>query len=117
MDVDRGWKIIEQLDSAGLDPRVALWMTTPEHDDGRLVLSSPKFDHNSSLQAYERVHRALSQDPNPFVPPILVLKMKDEFVRVLRELFAQTSAVSGMRLGGQMIGNRFVSDAYVYRVR
>ncbi len=116
-DVDAGWKVVEQLDLAGLNPKVALWLITPEHEDGRLVLASPKFDSASSLKAYEEVRKVLKGSGTHFLPPLLILKTKDDFIRGLRGLFAQTSDVSGMRLGGQVIGNRFVSDAYVYRVK
>ena len=43
--------------------------------------------------------------------------MNDPFIRVLRKIFGKTRSVEGMRLGGQMIGDRFIEDAYVYRVR
>jgi hypothetical protein len=42
--------------------------------------------------------------------------MTDPFIRALRRLFGKTKSVEGMRLGGQMIGDRFVEDAYVYRI-
>ena len=42
--------------------------------------------------------------------------MADPFVRELRRLFGKARSVEGMRLGGQMIGDRFVEDAYVYRI-
>jgi hypothetical protein len=34
----------------------------------------------------------------------------------LRRIFAKTKSVEGMRLGGQMIGDRFIEDAWVYRI-
>jgi hypothetical protein len=43
--------------------------------------------------------------------------MKDPFIQSLRQLFAKSKFVEGMRLGGQMIGNRFVLDGYVYRIQ
>jgi hypothetical protein len=49
-------------------------------------------------------------------PPILILSMNDSFIRTLRQMFGQTKPVDGMRLGGQMIGDRFPEDAYVYRI-
>ena len=45
------------------------------------------------------------------------MKMSDPFVRALRRVFAKTKSVEGMRLGGQQIGDRFVDDALVYRIR
>ena len=50
-------------------------------------------------------------------PALLILKMTDPFIRALRRLFSKTKSVEGMRLDGQLIGDRFVEDALVYRVR
>jgi len=47
----------------------------------------------------------------------MILKMSDPFVRALRKTFRKTKTVEGMRLGGQMIGGRFVDDAIVYRIQ
>jgi hypothetical protein len=31
-------------------------------------------------------------------------------------MFGKANSVEGMRLGGQMIGDRFLEDAYLYRI-
>jgi hypothetical protein len=46
----------------------------------------------------------------------MILPMKDPSIKALRRLFGKTKSVQGMRLGGQLIGDRFVEDAYVYRI-
>jgi hypothetical protein len=45
------------------------------------------------------------------------MKMADPFIRALRKMFAKRENVEGMRLGPQPIGDRFVTDALVYRIR
>jgi hypothetical protein len=47
----------------------------------------------------------------------MVLPTKDPFIRELRKMFGKAKDVTGMRLGGQTIGNRFIDNAYVYRVQ
>ena len=42
--------------------------------------------------------------------------MSDPFIKELRRIFAKAKSVEGMRLGGQMIGDRFVDDASVYKI-
>jgi len=49
-------------------------------------------------------------------PTIFILPMTDPSVRALRRIFGKAKTVEGMRLGGQQIGNRWVEDAYVYRI-
>lgn len=47
---------------------------------------------------------------------VSVAPMRDPFIRELRRIFGKTRSVEGMRLAGQMIGDRFLPDAYVYRI-
>jgi hypothetical protein len=49
-------------------------------------------------------------------PPVVILRASDPFIRDLRKTFGKPKSVEGMRLGGQLIGDRFVEDAYTYRV-
>ena len=117
LDVDAGAKVLEALDDAKLKVAVALWMESSDYSDWRLVLSSPAFDQTHPLKAYEQVAMALHGHFPYDRPPILILPTKDPFIRELRRLFGKAHNVTGMRLGGQTIGNRFISNAYVYRVQ
>jgi hypothetical protein len=46
----------------------------------------------------------------------MILPMSDPFIKGLRSIFGKAKSVEGMRLGGQLIGDRFIEDAYVYRI-
>jgi hypothetical protein len=117
LDVSAGLKILDALDAAQIKIAVALWMVSSDYDDWRLVLSSPSLDQTHLLKAYQKVAEALHGRDAHMRPPILILPTKDPFIRELRRIFGKTSDVMGMRLGGQTIGNRFISDAYVYRIK
>jgi hypothetical protein len=54
--------------------------------------------------------------PNDKTPPLMILPMSDPFIKALRKLFGKSKSVERMRLGGQMIGDRSIEDAYVYRI-
>lgn len=118
LDIDRGAKILDTLLGANVKVNVALWMYLSEYEDWRLVLSARQFDKLGVRAAYGLVHDSL--DAAGFTPektpPIMILPMADPLVRELRRLFGKAKSVEGMRLGGQMIGDRFVEDAYVYRI-
>jgi len=118
VDLDKGAQILRILDDAKLKVRAALWLYSPDYEDWRLVLSSPQFDAAGPVQAYGLVHDALEAAGVPLekTPPIMILSMISPFVRTLRKIFGKTKSVEGMRLGGQTIGDRFVDEAYVYRV-
>jgi hypothetical protein len=118
LDVEIGSRIIEALDASGLKVNVALWATLPEYGDTRLVLASRHFDEDNQIKSYGKVLGALREQgvPHRQVPEMLVLRMKDPFIRDLRKLFGKTASVEGMRLGGQSFGDRFIEDGYVYRI-
>ena len=90
IDVERGSRILEILNDAGLQLEVALWAVLREYGDWRLVLSSRKFDAAGLKEAYGLLHDTLDA--------------------------AGFTLEEGMRLGGQSIGNRFIEDAYTYLV-
>ena len=118
IDVEKGSQILKVLDDANLKVRVALWLYSPDYEDWRLVLSSKEFDQADLVEAYGLVNSALDAAGIALehTPPILILGLSSPFIRALRKLFGKAKSVEGMRLGGQMIGDRFVDDAYVYRV-
>jgi hypothetical protein len=118
IDVEKGSEILKVLDDANLKVRVALWLYSPDYEDWRLVLSSREFDQTDLVEAYGLVNSALDAAGIPLeqTPPTLILSMSSPFVRTLLKIFGKAKSVEGMRLGGQMIGDRFVDDAYVYRV-
>ena len=116
-DVSVGLEALAILDAAKIKPVVALLAVLPEYGDWRLVLSSPSLDQNHQLKAYDKVAEALHGRFPYRLPVIMILPTKDPFIRELRKIFGKTKDVKGMRLGGQTIGNRFIDNAYVYRIQ
>ena len=117
LELEAGSRVVTVLEVAGIALKVALWMSTPEFEEGRIVIASSSLDQSNPLRAYETVAEILHGKFTHAAPPILILRMRDPFVQKLRQLFGHTASVEGMRLGGQTIGNRFVLDAYVYRIK
>jgi hypothetical protein len=98
---------------------VAAWIVLDEYGDWRLLLSSRQLDAAGPGKASGLVFDALvaADFPVERTPTILILPTTDPTVRTLRRIFGKAKTVEGMRLGGQMIGNRWVEDGYVYRVQ
>jgi hypothetical protein len=117
MDILTGSQIVAELERSGIPIEVALWMTTPEHEDGRVVLASAALGQPDLLKSYDRVAEILIAWLGQIPPPITILRLNDPFITRLRRLFANAKSVEGMRLGGQTIGNRFISEAYVYKMQ
>ncbi len=116
-DVAAGQKVLDALNEDGVKIAVALWAKTSEYDEPRLFIASPDFDLGSKLDAHTRAALAVQPKFLWSAPNIVILRMSDRFVSALRSIFAQTSSVDGMRLGGQYIGDRYVEDAYVYLIQ
>jgi len=119
-DIDIGREALAALDAAGIKSTVALLAIFPEYGDWRLVLSSPALDQKHLLKAHEQVAAVLRGDFVYRLPTIMILPTKDLFIRELRRIFRTNIKVGPqtiVRLGGQTIGNRFIDNAYVYRVQ
>jgi hypothetical protein len=116
-DIEVGREVLAALDAAEIKHIVALLAVFPEYSDWRLVISSPSLDQSHLLKAHERVAAILGGRYVHRLPVIMILPTKDPFIRELRKTFGKTKDVAGMRLGGQMIGNRFIDNAYVYRIQ
>ena len=118
-DFTTGLELVQALDRSDLSISVALWLYSPEHDDWRFALASRRLDAAEPSQAYGLVHEALAAAGISLehTPALMILRMSDPFIRALRRIFAKAKSVEGVRLGGQLIGDRFVGDALVYRIR
>lgn len=117
-DISKSEKIVSALEAAGVPVVAALWAVFPEYDDWRLVLAAKTFDSLSLADAYLRVNRILNNAGVTAweTPTIFIMKTSDPFVRALRKVFGKTKSVAGMRLGGQTWGDRFVEDAFAYKI-
>ena len=118
LDVEVGARILRALDDAGLKVRVALWAILPEYEDWRLVLSSRKFDAVDLRDAYGLFHEALDAGGVSYrdTPTTVIMRANDPFIKNLRKTYAKSKQTDGLRLGPESIGNRFITDAYTYRI-
>lgn len=119
MDIQKGADVVAALDQAKVKVSVALFANLAEYGDWRLVLAARAFDQLELRKAYGLVHDSLDaagSDADKNLA-LFILPMTDAFIRELRKTFSKAKSVEGMRLGLQLIGGRFVDDAFVYRIR
>jgi len=118
IDLKRGERVVAALERGDLPLTVALWVHFPEYEDWRFVVASRKLDAVNPGDAYLRVNQALDRAGLTVrdSPPILIMKTTDPFVRALRKVFGKAASVVGMRLGGQTWGDRYIDDAYAYKI-
>ena len=118
-DIENGKEVIDALDRDGKTPNVALWAKIPDYEDWRLVIASDQLDQTSSLSGYTEINESLKRAGFPFrrKPTISLLPMDKPFIQALRKAFASAGDTYGMRIGGQMFGDQYLEDAFVYRIR
>jgi hypothetical protein len=118
-DIENGKEVIDALDSSGRAPNVALWAKIPDYENWRLVIASDHLDQSSQFAAYTEINEAMEKAGIPIhrQPTISMRPMNNPFIQDLRRAFASTADTFGMRLGGQMFGDKYLEDAFVYRIR
>ena len=117
-DIATGERILQRLDAAGFPVPVALWIRTGDEGQWWLLLASSLYDKLGARKAYGRVFDAISaSEPHWVTLPLRLESLLCPFVRAVRKIFGKTASVEGMHLGGQTIGDTWVHEAYVYRIR
>lgn len=118
LDIDDGQKVVEALDKTGNSPSVALWAKLPDYENWRLVLASKHFDQISQPSSYSEIIDAMDKAGIPIhrQPAIFLRSMDSPMIQALRRVFASAADTYGMRLGGQQFGDKYVEDAFVYRI-
>jgi hypothetical protein len=118
-DIENGDSVVKALDNAGKAPKVAFWAKLPDYENWRLVLASDKIDQKSPFSGYSEINEAMkaAQIPINRQPTILLRPMNNPMIQALRRLFSQARDARGMRLGGQTFGDKYIEDAFVYRIQ
>jgi len=114
-DIENGKEVIEALDRDGKNPDVAMWAKLPDYESWRLVIASSRLSRDSG---YEEINDAMRKAGISYRkrPTISWRPMDKPFIQALRKSFASAADTYGMRLGGQMFGDQYVEDAFVYRI-
>jgi hypothetical protein len=118
VDLGKSERIVSALEKAGVHVAVAMWVRFPEYEDWRFVLASKSLDTLSLGDAYLKVNSLLAKAGMTVweIPTIFIMKTTDPFVRALRKVFGKAGSVIGMRLGAQIWGDRYIDDAYAYKI-
>jgi hypothetical protein len=118
VDIARGAELLRALGRSNVKVAVRIWMFLSEFEDWRLFLAARQFDSMDLRQAYGLVHDSLAGAgiTAERTPPITILPMTDPFIKDLRRRFGKTESAEGMRISGRLIANRFIEDAYVYKI-
>jgi hypothetical protein len=118
VDIEAGAAVLRALDAANIKVKVALWAYLEEYySDWRLIIASPDLDNAGYLEGYGLMRKATDAAGIPVHkrPDLLLMSMKEPFIRDIRRQYRKLKDLEGVRPGG-MFGDRFLSDGYVYRI-
>lgn len=118
IDLMKSEAVVAVLEKAQIHINAALWAHFPEYEDWRLVLASKDLDSLSQGEAYLKIYTHLSNAGVAAwnTPTMLVMKTTDPFVKALKKSLGKMKDVAGMRLGSRLLGDRYIDDAYAYKI-
>jgi hypothetical protein len=118
IDLEKGSELLQVLDREDVHVQVALWAHLAEYQDWRLILSARKLDSLGIREGYRSLYESLAKGgfAGANTTSIMILPMSDPFIKGLRAIFGKTKSAEGVRLGGQLIGDRFIEEGYAYRI-
>jgi len=118
-DIENGKEVIDALDRDGKAPNVALWAKFPDYETWRLVIASDRLNQESQFSGTFEIVEAMNKAGIPIhrQPSIFMRPMRNPLIEALRDAFASVEDTYGMRLGGQRFGDKYLEEAFVYRIR
>jgi hypothetical protein len=119
-DISLGEEVLRRLDAAKFPVSAALWLLNEDEYGGwRLIIGTPNYE-KEGRHPYRRFRMALDAgDPGFFAKAdsVFLASNRSPLIKGLRAKYGKFPNVEGMRLGGHSIGDFWIDDAYVYRIR
>ncbi len=120
IDIEDGERLLEALDEASLDIRVALWVYMPDPEEWRFMIALPLVDREGSREAYVRIQSELVKLASPSVISlrnISAVGLEHRLIQALRTAASEYPGMMSKRWFKQTVINGvFIEAAYVYRV-
>jgi hypothetical protein len=118
LDVESGNRVLDLLDAAKFPVPVALWIRRGDEGRWGLLLASPLYDKLGPGAAYRKLVDTLWTSDQDWVhSPIHLESTRNPLIRELRQIFKRFPDSAAKRIGGRMIGDVWVDEAYIYRVQ
>jgi hypothetical protein len=118
IDIDGGARLIRQLDETGFPVVAALWSYDTGAADWRLLLASPRVQHDGPRRAYQDVQRQLLslRRPGLSLGNVVVLSSEAPLVEALRKGYRDGGG-AGTWIRGAVVGGEYIDHAYLYFVK
>ena len=116
--IEFGECILGLLDAAKYPLTAALWIFEKEEERWTLLLVTPLYERAGMGEAYGRLDAALR--PAGYYAGLLPIRLegnRSPFMKDLRRSLGKASRVEGLRFGSERLGNQWIADAYLYRLK
>ena len=116
-DIEKGRDLLKALDLEGVRVSSAFWLRDPDAGGFRLVFAVPKAESEGPKAAYRQIREALERRQIDFpIWDIDVVTSTDETVTALRRaVVTLPNATSGVRFSHNVLDNKLIEDAFIYR--
>jgi hypothetical protein len=116
--IEAGKRLTEALDRESFDVVASLWFYDAESGDWRLIIASPLVDRDGPLEAYRAVQRVLGGLglETLSLNDISVVSPSHNLVKLLGIALKTGKGISGIRFTRNRINDKFIEDAYIYRL-
>lgn len=118
---ERGRRLIELLDEAGIRARAALWLYRPESEDWKLVLGLPDLRRTGPRAAYTQIQGVFAANEDVLRPlkfdDIMVQDPSDRLLTLLGSAIQTGPAITEIRFTNNRVGDTLIEDALIYRLQ
>lgn len=116
--VEEGKELIKALDETQFEVRAAMWFYLSDSDEWRLFIASPYVEEKGPKKAYSFIQSKLETlSPSEIsLKNISVLSHNHDLINLLRKAIQTGPGISDIRFTQNVIDNKLIEDAYIYRM-
>ena len=119
-NIVEGKELIEALDRRDLNIKAAMWFYFEESDEWKLLIATPMIDKKGTKEVYRIIQTVIGEmsesKTSVSFKDVLVLSPKDDPIKLVGNVIRTDTGLSGIRFTKNIINNKLVDDAYIYRL-
>lgn len=119
-NIVEGKELIEALDNRDLNIKAAMWFYFAESDEWKLIIATPMVDEKGTKEVYRSIQtviREMSESkPSVSFKDVFVISPKDDPITLVGKAIRTGPGLSGIRFIKNIIDNKLIDDAYIYRL-
>lgn len=117
--IDDGKELIKALDETQFEVKAAMWFYLTDSDEWRLLIASPYVEENGPKKAYHLIQKELKKLSLPSgisLKDISLLSPQHDLIILMKKAIRTGAGISDIRFTRNVIDNRLIEDALIYRI-